>query len=315
MKKIYEFLLWNNCNNNCTFCHQRSYQKKCSDKILNPQEQIESINECKNFLKTEFEKGNHILLVGGEIFDTLNEKVQESLKSLFDQVISQMLSEEIDLLYLNTNLLYQNTDLLYYFLDRIDCHNLFNRLHFTTSYDIKGRFNCQKSEMLFYKNLKTLTDTYKDIKVIVNTVLTNNACKRICEDWFGADFLLEHLKNQEKTQFTIKDWIDYFRVDINTIPYIKLDSEEAPEMPTRNTVFETLLHIDTIIPGYLETYANNISLKQEKLLFEYNKTQKKYIYCSSKNSDCGHSENFKLSFSDSDKCFPCEVKKLLNYKA
>ena len=113
MKKIYEFLLWNNCNNNCTFCHQRSYQKKCSDKILNPQEQIESIEKCKDFLNTEFEKGNHILLVGGEIFDTLNEKVQDSLKSLIDQVISQMLKDEIDLLYLNTNLLYANTDLLY----------------------------------------------------------------------------------------------------------------------------------------------------------------------------------------------------------
>lgn len=314
MKKVYEFLIWNNCGNNCTFCHQRSHAKKTQDKILSPEEQIDSINKCRSFLVDKFEKGNHILLVGGEIFDTPNKQVQNALKSLFDQVIDQMLKNEIDLLYLNTNLIYSNTDLLYYFLDKISYHNLFDRLHFTTSYDTVGRFNCPASELLFYKNLKALTDTYENIKIVVNTVLTKNASEKICNDMFGADYLLKYLKEQGKDKCTIKDWMDYFKVDINTIPYIRLNNAEAPEMPDKNTVFTTLLHIDSIIPGYLERYANNIGLKQEKLLFEYNKVDKDYIFCSSKNSNCGHSENFKLSFSDSDKCFPCEIKKLLNHK-
>lgn len=314
MKKIYEFLLWNNCSNNCSFCHQRSHERKTTDKILNAKEQIKSLEKCLYFLENDFEPRNHILLVGGEIFDTLNPEVQETIKKTINKIVDYMLLDTIDLLYLNTNLLYKDTNLLYWVLDKIEENNLFERLHFTTSYDITGRFSCALSEKMFYQNLKGITDKYKNIKIIVNTVLTNEACERIQKDQFGADFLLEYIKQQGKTIFTIKDWLDYFRVDINTIPYIKLDSENAPEMPTKKVVLKTLSHIDKIIPGYLNDYAHNIALKQEKILLEYNKGIDEFSNCSSENSDCGHSKNFKLSFCDSDECFPCAIMKFINHK-
>ena len=310
IKKVYEFLIWNNCGNACSFCHQRLFANKNNSKILNPKEQIRSLSLCEEFLDTKFENGNHILLVGGELFDITNENVKEQFKQLLTKVISKMLLNEIDLLYLNTNLLFIDVSLLYWFLDKIDQSNLFNRLKFTTSYDIVGRFLNKEKELLFYKNLKSIKDNYPNINIVVNTVLTNETCKRIQNDTFGADFLLEYLNKQEKEQFTVKDWIDYFKVDINTIPYIRLNSDAAPEMPTRAVIFDTLLHINKIIPNYLEWYANNIGLKQEKLLFEYNKIDDNYIYCSSEYDSCGHSENFKMCFKDSDKCFPCEIKKL-----
>ena len=310
IKKVYEFLIWNNCGNACSFCHQRLFANKNSSKILNPEEQIRSLSLCEEFLDTKFENGNHILLVGGELFDIVNENVKEQFKRLLTKVISKMLSNEIDLLYLNTNLLFVDVSLLYWFLDKIDQNDLFNRLKFTTSYDIVGRFLNKEKELLFYKNLKSIKDNYPNINIVVNTVLTNETCRRIQNDIFGADFLLEYLNKQEKEHFTIKDWIDYFKVDINTIPYIRLNSDAAPEMPTRAVIFDTLLHINKIIPNYLEWYANNIGLKQEKLLFEYNKINDDYVYCSSEYDSCGHSENFKMCFKDSDKCFPCEIKKL-----
>lgn len=315
MKKIYEFLLWNNCNNNCSFCHQRMHERKIDDKILNPEEQIDSLNKCKEFLDTQFEKGNHILLVGGEIFDITNSEVKKAfIELILKKILKMMSNNEIELLYINTNLLYEDIILLDWFLSLFQANNLLNRLKFTTSYDIIGRFNIVGKELLFYKNLKYITDTYKDIHVVVNTVLTNIACKRIQDDMFGADEMIKYLSNQGKTKWTIKDWIDYFKVEINTIPYIRLGFELAPEMPTKSTVFKTLQHIDNIIPGYLEQYINNIGLKQEKLLYEYRKNIKDFVYCSSKLGECGHSINFKQSFKDSDKCFPCEIKKLLENK-
>lgn len=314
MKKIYEFLLWNNCSNNCTFCHQRAHERKINDKILTPEEQIESLLCCQHFLDTNFEKGNHILLVGGEIFDIAHQDVKKQLISLLYYIISKMSSNDIDLLYLNTNLLYNDTTLLYNFLDLINEHRLFNRLKFTTSYDMVGRFTSKERELLFYKNLKHLTDTYNDINIVVNTVLTKEACTRIQRDCFGADYLLEYIKKQNKSFITIKDWMDYFRVKINTIPYIKLPYEFAPEMPTKSQVFNALLHIDNIIPGYLQEYAHNIALRQEKMLYEYNKVKKEFIFCSSSLSDCKHSINFKLSFADSNECFPCAIMKLLEHK-
>ena len=315
MKKIYEFLLWNNCSNNCTFCHQRAHERKINDKILTPKEQIDSLLACKKFLESEnYEFGNNILLVGGEIFDNTFIEVQAVLNDLLEQILDWMNEGKIYLFYVNTNLLYKDTRLLYSFLDNIDKRHLFDRLKFTTSYDMVGRFTTKERELLFYKNLKHLTDKYPDIKIVVNTVLTKEACNRIQKDCFGADYLLEYIKKQNKTNITIKDWMDYFKVDINTIPYIRLPYDLAPEMPTKSQVFHTLLHINDIVPGFLQKYANNISLKQEKRLYEYNKMLQTYIYCSSALSDCGHSVNFKLSFKDSDECFPCAIMKLLNHK-
>lgn len=314
MKKIYEFLLWNNCSNNCTFCHQRAHERRIDDKILCPEEQIESLDKCQDFLEHNFEIGNHILLVGGEIFDIKNADVKLRLKNLLLYVMQSMMSAKIDLFYVNTNLLYVDVELLLWFLDLMEQNQLMERLKFTTSYDIKGRFTSFDRELLFYHNLKTLTDKYDKLHVVVNTVLTKEACIRIQEDKFGADYLLQYIKKQGKNNLTIKDWMDYFRVEVNTIPYIRLTSDIAPEMPTKKMVTSTLFHIDNIIDGYLERYANNIALTQEKCLYEYNKVQKEYIYCSSALSNCGHSINFKLSFSDSDECFPCAMLNLIKYK-
>lgn len=308
MKKIYEFLLWNNCGNGCTFCHQRAHERKTDDKILNSFERIKSLNTCKRFLKSnEFEKGNHILLVGGEIFDETDKEVKTALVSLLDQVLDQMLDDEIDLLYINTNLLFDINTILLSFLEKVKVNHLFERLKFTTSYDMIGRFTRKDREFLFYKNLKYLTDHYNDLKIVVNTVLTKEACKRIIENKFGADYFIDWNGNC----VSMKDWMEIFRVNVNTIPYIKLDSDNAPDMPTREDVFKALLHLNSIIPGYLKQYSNNIGLKQEKLLFEYNKFEDKFVFCSSKLSDCGHSVNFKLSFKDSQACYPCEINKLL----
>lgn len=313
MKKIYEFLLWNNCSNNCTFCHQRAHERRIDDKILLPQEQVNSLNLCKEFLETKFEQGNHILLVGGEIFDVQNDQVKKALIDLIKHIKNKMCKNEIELLYINTNLLYENTNLLDWFLMLFEANGLMERIKFTTSYDMVGRFTSKARELLFYKNLKHLTDTYTDIKIVVNTVLTKEACKRICKDTFGADYLLEYLRNQDKNSNTIKQWIDYFRVDINTIPYIILDYSEAPDAPTKREVFETLLHIDDVMPGYLQRYSDNIGLTQEKLLYEYNKIDNKFIFCSSKIAECGHSVNFQQSFADSKECFPCQIAKLAKY--
>ena len=313
MKKIYEFLLWNNCGNNCTFCHQRAHERRIDDKILTPDEQIRSLLLCREFLDTTFENGNHILLVGGEIFDIQNEQVKKVLIDLIIHIKEKMCKNEIELLYVNTNLLYENTDLLDWFLSLYETNGLIKRIKFTTSYDMVGRFTSKARELLFYKNLKRLTDTYTDIKIVVNTVLTKEACKRICEDKFGADYLLEYLQNQGKNEHTIKQWIDYFKVKINTIPYIILDYDKALSAPTKKEVFETLLHIDAIIPGYLQEYSDNIGLKQEKLLFEYNKINNSFVFCSSKMGNCGHSVNFQQSFGDSKECFPCQIARLAKY--
>ena len=86
-KPIYEFIVWENCNNNCQFCFQRK-----NPKILNEQERYKALDNVINFIESDkFEKGSHLLIVGGEIFHITSEFEQihfiefyKKIKNLID---------------------------------------------------------------------------------------------------------------------------------------------------------------------------------------------------------------------------------------
>ena len=285
MKPIYEFLLWDNCNNNCTFCHQRN-----NPRIFKTNEQIKILNATLKFLddSAKFESGSHVLLVGGELFCFPD--IQYNLEVFFDAIIDKMLSGQIDLLYINTNLLYENIDLLIYFLNKIQTNKLFSRLKFTTSYDLKYRFKRENDHILFLKNLKMITDTYKDINVVVNSILTKYMCNVVQQHDFDFVYFIEN-----------------YKVYINFIPFIINNPELGA---TRETIFKTLKYIDDALLGeYLPRYIANFDLKQEKRLYKY--INDEFEYCSCENNKCGHSINF-TKYSNNGSCFVCDLKEIFN---
>lgn len=281
IKPIFEFLLWNNCNNNCKFCFQKQqhndislYSKKRSiDKVL-------EFYHCSRFIS-----GSHVLLMGGEIFDCPT--IFNDLYRLFDTTIDLMVNNEIDTLYINTNLIYKKLDGLTYLLDLISTNHLFDRFKFTTSYDVDGRFN-DKTEALMLSNLQYIKTRYRDIHIVVNSMVSNKMCDLILTD-----------------QFDIRDFISKYQLDwVNLIPYIiNINGISAP----RNKIFKTLNYVNNIIPGYLNKYINNLDLKQDKNLFKYNEKTDQLEFCSCDYLPCGHSENFKR-YSDCDSCFVCDIK-------
>ena len=301
-KPIIEFLLWNDClaHGKCAFCWQQA-KHECS-KFLNDEEKINSINCVSKFLDNNFAKlpngennkhtGNHILLVGGEIFDIESDIVKKELIELIKKIIKMMCNNEIELLYINTNLLYKDLTLIDWFLSMIQTNGLFDRLRFTTSWDIAGRFETEEKKDLFDKNLKKIRADYPEAHIVVNSILTKQYCEKIIEN---PSF--------------VKDFQDMYKVQVNTIPYIVLTDWLAP---TKNQVMKALLSINSIIPNYVRDYVNNFSLPQPKLLYEYNSKDKDLIYCSSDIDECGHSENFKNYCTDSKKCYICDIKQLLD---
>lgn len=300
-KPIIEFLLWNDCeaHGKCAFCWQQA--KHDSSKFLNNEEKINSINCVQDFLYRNFSiqydgknkyTGNHILLVGGEIFDIKDNQVKDELMKLLTNIIFMMSLKEIDLLYLNTNLLYSDLSLLCWFLSIVQDYKLFDRLRFTTSWDLAGRFDIKEKEELFSKNIKYIKEKYPEIHIVVNSILTKQYCEKIIKD-----------------PTFVKDFQDTYKVQVNTIPYIVLTDWLAP---TKGQVMKALLAINSVIPNYIRDYVNNFSLPQPKLLYEYNSKDKDLIYCSSGIDSCGHSENFKNYCTDHTKCYICDIKQLLS---
>lgn len=284
-KPIYEFLMWDNCNNNCKFCFQRK-----SPRNFTIEKQSFICDSVVKFIKSnQYTPNNHVLIVGGEIFDNI--KRYEFLYDFFDELTNMMVSRHIDLLYLNTNLLYNETcftmlkSILELFLEK----NVIDRLKFTTSYDLEGRFKTQKAKELFLRNLNELTNI-PSLHTVTNLILTKNVCEAILEDKFNI------FNFQEKNH-----------TQINMIPYIIFDqSLTAP----RDMIFNCLRKIDEENPEFIKQFLFELDMKQPRILLQ-STPNGEFIEKTCMNSGCGHSINFK-KYSSSNSCFVCDIKTIFN---
>ena len=282
-KPIYEFLAWDNCNNNCEFCFQRELPRLFAHK-----KRKEILDEILLFLNSDkFIKGSHILLVGGEIFDKpIDFKI---IENFYTRVINKMLQNEIDLLYINTNLIYKNVAGLFTVLLRLRDNNLMNRVRFTTSYDIQGRFKTDDDRQLMLNNLKYIKKHFPDCQIVTNMILTKPLCKQLIDQTLkSAEFMQEY-----------NCWINF-------IPYIIYKKELSA---TKEEIFKSLIKIEEVCPGYIEKYITNLDLNQDKLLYIYKNN--KFEFGSCENASCGHSINFN-KYSQSKTCFVCDLKEVFN---
>lgn len=285
VKPVYEFLLWDNCHNNCQFCFLRQ-----RDSDLNIEQKRKSVDKVLQFLESDqFVQGSHVLLMGGEIFD--DRSSFSILNNLIDVVVTKMLNYEIDWLYLNTNLIYKDMTGLYYLLDKIDQHQLFDRLRFTTSYDIVGRFATKKVEQLMLYNIDNLVKKYPNIQIIANAIMTKQLC----------DMIVTH-------KFSVKQFMERYKCGLSLIPYIVLDDKLTAD---RKEILRTLSVVDNEIPGYVKNGIKNFDNDQKKLLYKYDKATDSLKFCSCDYSDCGHPVNFKR-YATSGTCYACDVKALFD---
>ena len=281
MKPIYEFLIWDNCNNNCKFCFQRE-----NPRLFNKDKRKEILNETLNFIDSDkFEEGSHILVCGGEIFDKPLDF--QALDDFFKQIVKRMNEGTIDLLYINTNLIYKDLSGVNNLLKVIQENDLFDRLKFTTSYDLEGRFKNEEDRELMLRNLLWVKQSYNKCQIVSNTILTKPTCKGIIEG-----------------TFSIKKFMDKCGCWVNLIPYIVLDHSLTP---SRSELFKALQIVGNENQGYLEKYIPNMSIEQKKWLYMYKDNQ--FQFCSCPMSDCGHSVNFKR-YSDKGTCFCCDLKEM-----
>lgn len=287
-KPMYEFLMWDNCNNNCKFCFQRE-----SPRLLSNDMKKDSCLKVKQFLESDrFKKGSHILLVGGELFDHTDRL--EMFEDLFQFIADKMKKNEIELFYLNTNLLFDQLclDNMIKLMEMLKSAGISNRIKFTSSFDYDGRFDKQEKIDLWKHNILQLHDRCPEVPLAVNTILTKTTCNMI-----------------NSGELSVKKFSEDFNCYVNLVPYIIYDENlSAPKAH----IFSSLLKVNKEFDGkYIRKYIDNFDLPQDKILFYYNKLKKDYVYCSSELADCGHSVNFKR-YSTENTCFVCDLKNVFD---
>lgn len=284
IKPIFEFLLWDNCNNNCQFCFL-----KRSPRVFSLTEQQNISSHVLKFINSpRFKKKSHILLVGGELFDDYR---RTFLIDLFQAINIEIANEIVDNFYLNTNLIYNEKcmTLLQNCLSCLDKHIVSTKLHFTTSYDICGRFSCQSKIDAFFTNIKQLKENFPMMTLNVNAILTKQMCIALLDK-----------------SFDILQFETDYNVNLNFLPYIISNDELTPD---RDLVLKSISMICGEYPDIRDRLISNTLLNQPRMMYYYKNGI--WNYCSCKNSKCGHSQNFKLYDKEKKHCFACDLELFL----
>lgn len=287
MTKIVEFLLWDNCNNHCKFCFLKNKNKLNS--FIEDDEKARAIQCANTYLNGDrFIHGSDILLCGGELFDNkFNHNTHSEWYSFVDAIVEKVKIGTIGSVYVNTNLIYDINTELTGFLNKFFNAGILNKLNFTTSYDIVGRFKNKQDRQLFFNNIEELHRLYPALSIVVNIIMTSAVC----------DLILDG-------QFSISEFQNKHGVFVNLIPYIILTEDIAP---SKEDVMNTLKYVGGDIPGYLDTYVKRFSIDHPRVLLKY------YNGClnevTTENNTCGHSVNFSKYTKDGS-CFICDILKL-----
>lgn len=292
--KMQEFILWSNCTNRCDFC----WQCKMHDisTILTTEEMVASIFQVYHKIKYEINDGDDVLLVGGEILNSYSQATDEAIKMLIDTCVSLVKEDKIRYLYINTNLIYENRTNLDYLLTSFN--GIEDRLKFTTSYDVYGRFNHsfdkEKSSAFldWFFNMLYIRNNYPNINVVVNVVITKQLVEKAKVDDWVTDW------NMFQTNLGIKY--------INFIPYIPVEDDHSMDVTFKDIV-KVLAAEEKRNSGYINFYINDFDNNQDKILYEYHK-DKGYVECTAKYSECHHNENFKKVLGD--ECYICKLKEV-----
>lgn len=286
MKATYEFILWPNCHNNCTFCFQKEQLRQGKLHLFSYEDKEKAILDTMLLLGTNFQNGNDVMLTGGELFD--DPQIHPLLKDFFDLVAYYLHVGVINELYLNTNLIYKKLEPITHFLFICEQGEVLDKVHFTTSYDFDGRFK-NGTEQLMLKHLNTVSRMFSKARIFVNTMLSKTTCERILSG-----------------EFSVKSFSERYNCYVNLLPYIQL----IPQITaSRSLIVQTLQKVDEEIPGYVNDYLVRLDVNQEKHVYCYNPMTREYEYSSCALAECGHSENFRR-YSDSGTCYVCDMKRV-----
>lgn len=309
-----QFELWENCDNNCTFCYSKLDRVNCT-----PEQQINNILRAKSILAQEIHKFNGVGLIGGEFFQgqLKDPNVKQEFLSLIDYIDQLMQNGSVQELWLAATLTREKQDDLFETLQHITDHS---KVIITTSYDADGRFHLVNGKTIWLNNLKKIKDTHPEISCHAQTIVTQS-------------FIEETLNPQTNM---IPAILQYSMIDFK-LPslYMKYSIEEInneQNLTYRDIILKTLhlypkkFFIEKRSDFLRFIYFIKETMGKEKLFALCTpKVRSKALYLLSKNSvnadrwdvetnttelaSCGHMKD-SCGYLDSDRCARCDVQEI-----
>ena len=301
-----QYGIWPNCCNNCDFC------LNLREDFYGVEEQINMIRNVRHNIKLLDWKNIYyhgISLLGGELYFTQNQDVQNEFLLLIDDIIQYVANKDngpFCKYSTVTNGLY-NPEFLFKVLDKFQEKDLMDNVDLNFSYDLKYRFKTEARRELCENNIIKTGERYPNLKINVQMILTqhlineyrqNNNILTELENKLhieSINLLFPHKHNTGKplTDFYLKrnDFL-WFLYELNHQDHKKVKQ-----------FVESILNVDdnALIGLYRRNKIeeNNIDIDQMPL-----KEDNKTII----NEKCGHAIVYQC-YEDSDKCLFCDIRK------
>lgn len=300
--KMCQYSLWPNCQNSCKFCLKREHNFYSID------EQHKIISYIQNNIKYIDWKNDYsygISLLGGEIYYINDKSLQQSLLSLIDTIINNVLlvSNNKYCKYSTvTNGIYDPT-FLYQIIDKIIYKTDISKIDINFSYDLKYRYKSEHDRLLVLKNINDFSKRYK-YNVGVQMILTqyvinlwkknNNIIDNILNDIGNTNNLQLLYPHPIMTGYTLNDFFFNRHDFLSFLRFLKhkyYDIYCSFILSTKNSsLFKyTGLKIRNTITDIDYTAQPVLSDGKEIL-----------------NPKCKHSMLYKC-YSDTDKCMMCDI--------
>jgi hypothetical protein len=262
-----QFILWPDCNNNCTFCVQPGREKHHDRHKL-----IELIAQ-----KIPTLSNVDILAVGGELFDSVENELD--FDRFFDSFTTYLTKNPLNRVFYMSNLLYKDLELIASLYNKGILTHTLDRIKLSSSYDIEGRFHTEKDKKLWIKNFRILTYSFKDFPLAVNVILTKQAIE------YGV------VKVYDELTLYGAEWVNF-------LPGVQLP---ASMIASRDSIRKSLLELEDYRPGYLARYLEQHLSTQRKIVLTPNDEGSSFIDVTASTAPCEHS----INFTDDEGCFIC----------
>lgn len=304
-KKMRQFELWKDCDNHCTYCYLKHFERNSTKqfKLDSIQYVVDWLGDDKNF-----EEYSGVGFIGGEFFQgQLNDT---DLKLAWTHMIwtvkERIKNGDIDEVWINATLISPIQVDLFDTLKQLEEVNGQARVWVVTSFDSVGRFHTDKALGDWHHTMEYLTAVYPWVLKNTCMIITEDLCQRVIDKRIDFSLFCE----QYHTTLFLKPPYGVNKVVDGEVVTYRIDGLH----PTRKQFLEFLTIVadkwPTLYPRMIDVSNRADTLDR----LDVGQGETKYENRDKMNDDegaeiinpkCGHPQAYAF-YSDSDKCGYCD---------
>lgn len=311
-KTVLQFEIWQECNNNCSFCYLWNENRHTPDnlKITAIQKAIDKIEDI-----SIFDEYDTLAFIGGEFFQgqlRKNSLVKEKFYELMHKASELYNSGIVKEIWITATMCIGKCEEMYEILKFFNNHE---NVWIVTSWDTMGRFRTQKMRDTWEYHMRKLKQDFPSLKINVSTILSGD----LIDKYLNDEFTFINMMNDYDCTFFFKQCgVLFDDRKVGSFSEAKrLSNIKIPNFfPERNKFLQFLIKFRQQEPEILYDKLFNVQYRADDLYRNYNVSDRQMELNHREKDETRESMDFSVmgcghiilysAYIDSDKCVLCD---------